>query len=126
MLFRGRRFDTGSKTEYIKAVLEIALDRPDLGPELRPWLKQFADWRPFASLRTRPPGEEEIFAGPLPVAALEAPRETRVALTRAVAEAFVAGLVGGEPICLEGPGIKTRKTIAPSDLRQDFWTDQRL
>lgn len=42
VLFRGRRFDTGSKTEYIKAVLEIALDRPDLGPELRPWLKQFA------------------------------------------------------------------------------------
>lgn len=42
VLFRGRRYDTGSKTEYIKAVIQIALDRPDLGPELRPWVKQFA------------------------------------------------------------------------------------
>src|SRR5258706_15992986 len=24
------------------------------------WLRQFADWRPFASLRTRPPGEKRF------------------------------------------------------------------
>lgn len=37
--FTGRRFDTGDKVDYIKAVVELALERDDLGPELRPWLK---------------------------------------------------------------------------------------
>lgn len=32
-------------------------------------------------------------------------------------------LEGGERILVEGPGIKTRKTIAPSDLRHDFWLE---
>lgn len=32
-------------------------------------------------------------------------------------------LEGGERVHLEGPGIKTRKTIAPSDLRHDFWPE---
>lgn len=32
-------------------------------------------------------------------------------------------LTGGERVSLEGPGIKTCMTIAPSDLRNDFWTD---
>lgn len=38
VVFRGRRFDTGSKVEYVKAVLELALERPELGPSLRSWL----------------------------------------------------------------------------------------
>ncbi|HLP23147.1 MAG TPA: UTP--glucose-1-phosphate uridylyltransferase [Microbacteriaceae bacterium] len=42
VIFRGRRFDTGSKVEYIKAVLELALERPDLGPTLRPWLRELS------------------------------------------------------------------------------------
>ena len=41
VVFRGRRYDTGDKADYIKAVLQIALDRPDLGPQLRPWLSSF-------------------------------------------------------------------------------------
>jgi UTP--glucose-1-phosphate uridylyltransferase len=42
VIFRGRRYDTGDKIDYIKAILQLACEREDLGPELRPWLKQFA------------------------------------------------------------------------------------
>ena len=42
VVLRGRRFDTGNKTEYIKTVVEFALNREDLGPELKPWLKNLA------------------------------------------------------------------------------------
>ncbi len=41
-MFRGRRYDTGDKIDYIKAILQLATEREDLGAELRPWLKQFA------------------------------------------------------------------------------------
>ena len=43
VIFRGRRYDTGDKLDYIKAVIQLAADRDDLGPELRPWLKHYAD-----------------------------------------------------------------------------------
>jgi UTP--glucose-1-phosphate uridylyltransferase len=42
VVFRGRRYDTGDKIDYIKAILQLATERDDLGPELRPWLKQFS------------------------------------------------------------------------------------
>ena len=42
VVFRGRRYDTGDKVGYIKAILEMAVDRPDLSDELRPWLRDFA------------------------------------------------------------------------------------
>lgn len=42
VVFRGRRYDTGDKLSYIKAVVTLAAERADLGPELRPWLKEFA------------------------------------------------------------------------------------
>ncbi len=38
VVFRGRRYDTGDKLDYIKAVIQLAADRDDLGPELRTWL----------------------------------------------------------------------------------------
>lgn len=41
VVFRGRRYDTGDKLDYIKAVVQLASDREDLGPELRPWLAEF-------------------------------------------------------------------------------------
>ncbi len=41
MVFRGRRYDTGDRLDYIKAIVQLAVDRDDLGPELRPWLKEF-------------------------------------------------------------------------------------
>ncbi|MDQ0893018.1 UTP--glucose-1-phosphate uridylyltransferase [Agromyces ramosus] len=42
VVFRGRRYDTGDKLDYIKAVIQLAADRDDLGPELRPWLVKYA------------------------------------------------------------------------------------
>ena len=42
VIFRGRRYDTGDKLDYIKAILQLASDRDDLGPDLRPWIKDFA------------------------------------------------------------------------------------
>lgn len=42
VVFRGRRYDTGDRVDYIKAIIQLAVERSDLGPELRPWLKQFA------------------------------------------------------------------------------------
>jgi UTP--glucose-1-phosphate uridylyltransferase len=42
VVFGGRRYDTGDRVDYIKAIVQLASDRDDLGPELRPWLKEFA------------------------------------------------------------------------------------
>jgi UTP--glucose-1-phosphate uridylyltransferase len=42
VVFRGRRYDTGDRLDYIKAIVQLAADRDDLGPDLRPWLKEFA------------------------------------------------------------------------------------
>jgi UTP--glucose-1-phosphate uridylyltransferase len=43
VVFRGRRYDTGDRLDYIKAIVQLAVERDDLGPELRPWIKSFAD-----------------------------------------------------------------------------------
>lgn len=46
VVFRGRRYDTGDKLSYIKAVITLASERADLGPDLREWLTGFtADLR---------------------------------------------------------------------------------
>ncbi len=39
--FRGRRYDTGNKADYIRTVVEFACERPDLAAELMPWLREF-------------------------------------------------------------------------------------
>ncbi|WP_344979153.1 UTP--glucose-1-phosphate uridylyltransferase GalU [Streptosporangium fragile] len=41
VLFRGRRYDTGNKLDYLRTVVQFAADRPDLAPEFLPWLKEF-------------------------------------------------------------------------------------
>ena len=41
VVFRGRRYDTGDKLSYLKAVVTLASEREDLGPELRSWLEEF-------------------------------------------------------------------------------------
>lgn len=43
VVFSGRRYDTGDRVDYIKAIVQLAVERDDLGPELRPWLKSFAN-----------------------------------------------------------------------------------
>jgi len=42
VVFGGRRYDTGDRVDYIKAIVQLAVDRDDLGDGLRPWLKDFA------------------------------------------------------------------------------------
>jgi UTP--glucose-1-phosphate uridylyltransferase len=37
--FEGRRYDAGNKLEYLEATVELALARPDLGPDFRAWLR---------------------------------------------------------------------------------------
>jgi UTP--glucose-1-phosphate uridylyltransferase len=41
VIFSGRRYDTGDRLDYLKAVVRLASERPDLGPELRSWLRVF-------------------------------------------------------------------------------------
>jgi len=38
--FEGRRYDVGNKLEFLIGNLELALKRPDLGPELRAYLRE--------------------------------------------------------------------------------------
>jgi UTP--glucose-1-phosphate uridylyltransferase len=37
--FQGRRYDTGTKLGYLRATVEYALRRPDLGDEFRSYLR---------------------------------------------------------------------------------------
>lgn len=41
VVFRGRRYDTGDKLSYLKAVVTLSSEREDLGPDLRKWLQEF-------------------------------------------------------------------------------------
>jgi UTP--glucose-1-phosphate uridylyltransferase len=41
VVFSGRRYDTGDKLDYLKAVIRLASERDDLGPPLRSWLHEF-------------------------------------------------------------------------------------
>ncbi|ETK30974.1 UTP--glucose-1-phosphate uridylyltransferase GalU [Microbispora sp. ATCC PTA-5024] len=43
VLFRGRRYDTGNKLEYLQTVVQFAANREDLAPEFLPWLREFLD-----------------------------------------------------------------------------------
>ncbi len=40
--FDGRRFDVGNKQDYLRATVELAIDRPDLGPAFREFLADVA------------------------------------------------------------------------------------
>jgi UTP--glucose-1-phosphate uridylyltransferase len=41
VVFRGRRYDTGDRLAYLQAVITLAVERDDLGPDLRAWLTDF-------------------------------------------------------------------------------------
>jgi len=41
VVFRGRRYDTGDKLDYLKAIVRLASGRDDLGPGLREWLTEW-------------------------------------------------------------------------------------
>lgn len=41
VLFRGRRYDTGNKQDFLRTTVEFACARPDLAPDFVPWLREF-------------------------------------------------------------------------------------
>ena len=43
VLFRGRRYDTGKKLDYLQTLIQFACDRPDIAPEFVPWLRGYLD-----------------------------------------------------------------------------------
>jgi UTP--glucose-1-phosphate uridylyltransferase len=45
VVFRGRRYDTGDRLDYLKACVRLAVERDDLGPPLLDWLREFLDSR---------------------------------------------------------------------------------
>lgn len=41
VVFRGRRYDTGDRGDYLRAIVRLACEREDLGPDFRAWLRDF-------------------------------------------------------------------------------------
>ncbi len=41
VIFTGRRYDTGDRADYVKAVVRLACERADIGPELWDWLQEY-------------------------------------------------------------------------------------
>ncbi|BCW64211.1 UTP--glucose-1-phosphate uridylyltransferase [Arthrobacter sp. StoSoilB22] len=41
VIFRGRRYDTGDKLSYLKAVITMASERAEFGEDLKTWMKDF-------------------------------------------------------------------------------------
>ena len=46
VLFRGRRYDTGNKQDYLRTMIQFACDREDIAPEFVPWLRSYLDTLP--------------------------------------------------------------------------------
>jgi UTP--glucose-1-phosphate uridylyltransferase len=46
VLFRGHRFDTGNKQDFLRTTVEFACGRPDLAPDFVPWLREFVNSLP--------------------------------------------------------------------------------
>jgi UTP--glucose-1-phosphate uridylyltransferase len=43
VLFRGRRYDTGNKVDYLRTLVQFACERPDVADEFVPWLRKYLD-----------------------------------------------------------------------------------
>ncbi|WP_120726585.1 UTP--glucose-1-phosphate uridylyltransferase GalU [Streptomyces hundungensis] len=41
VVFDGRRYDTGDRGDYLRAIVRLACEREDLGPDFRDWLRDF-------------------------------------------------------------------------------------
>lgn len=44
--FRGRRYDTGDRLDYLRTVVRLASEREDLGPDFRAWLRDYVETMP--------------------------------------------------------------------------------
>jgi UTP--glucose-1-phosphate uridylyltransferase len=47
VVFSGRRYDTGDRLDYLKAVVQLASERDDLGPPMRAFLREFVAGLPI-------------------------------------------------------------------------------
>jgi UTP--glucose-1-phosphate uridylyltransferase len=41
VVFRGRRYDTGDKLDYMKAVVQLAVRHPEVGTDFAAWLREY-------------------------------------------------------------------------------------
>ncbi|MFI6682305.1 UTP--glucose-1-phosphate uridylyltransferase GalU [Streptomyces sp. NPDC050485] len=41
VVFKGRRYDTGDRADYLRSIVRLASERADLGPDFRAWLRGF-------------------------------------------------------------------------------------
>jgi UTP--glucose-1-phosphate uridylyltransferase len=47
IIYRGTRYDTGMPLGYLQAVVQLAIQRQDLGPAFREWLTELVGSKPF-------------------------------------------------------------------------------
>jgi UTP--glucose-1-phosphate uridylyltransferase len=43
VIFRGRRYDTGDRGDYLRTIVRLACERPDLGPDFKAWLVEYVN-----------------------------------------------------------------------------------
>ncbi|WP_069174459.1 UTP--glucose-1-phosphate uridylyltransferase GalU [Streptomyces griseus] len=43
VVFKGRRYDTGDRGDYLRAIVRLACEREDLGPDFRTWLRRYVN-----------------------------------------------------------------------------------
>lgn len=43
VVFTGRRYDTGDRGDYLRAIVRLACEREDLGPDFRTWLRSYVN-----------------------------------------------------------------------------------
>ncbi|MEV0094871.1 UTP--glucose-1-phosphate uridylyltransferase GalU [Streptomyces sp. NPDC050738] len=41
VVFKGRRYDTGDRSDYLRAIVRLACEREDLGPDFKAWLRSY-------------------------------------------------------------------------------------
>ena len=41
--FRGRRFDTGNPVDYLRTIIQFAVERRDVAADFLPWLRKYLD-----------------------------------------------------------------------------------
>jgi UTP--glucose-1-phosphate uridylyltransferase len=51
VVFRGRRYDTGDRLDYLRAVVQLAWEHAELGADFREWLTRFVAGRRGDSLQ---------------------------------------------------------------------------
>src|SRR5262249_60442151 len=59
VLFRGRRLDTGNPVDYLRTIVQFALERRGVAPEVLPWVREEPGGPPVPTMipgRAPPPG----------------------------------------------------------------------